>query len=256
MSDWRSNIPRVPEPERVGDALPLIVDWPSSLIQGFSHVLRTPLTVVRVSVSNLCDAGFPDSERGEQATLALAHLEQLSRVVDEVLDMMRIGARAIHVQRQWVTPAQVVEAALASRPALSDRHDVTIDADDRTLVDLDPRLTSQALLHLLDNASWNTHMGSRIEVTARASASGFYASVTDRGPNLDPQDLDRMFEPFYKGSPRSSRLDSGMGLAITRGLLEPQGGRVWGANATSGGAIFTIGVPASTRVVAIGGEEQ
>ena len=78
-------------------------------------------------------------------------------------------------------------------------------------------------------------------------------TVTDHGPGLDPGEMDRLFERFYRGEQaRRTAPGTGMGLAITRGLLGAEGGRVWGENVEAGGARFTIAIPAAHRDAPIG----
>ena len=91
-----------------------------------------------------------------------------------------------------------------------------------------------------------------IELRGLVDAEGLRLVVRDHGPGLDLHELDHLFERFYRGrsaSPQS--LGTGMGLAITRGLLAAEGGRVWGENAGDGGAQFTISVPAGSHAVEV-----
>jgi len=85
-------------------------------------------------------------------------------------------------------------------------------------------------------------------VRARAGKDGLEISVTDRGPGLDPAELDHLFERFYRGrGARQASFGTGMGLAITRGLLAAEGGHVWAENVPGAGARFSIAVPAAIR---------
>ena len=89
-----------------------------------------------------------------------------------------------------------------------------------------------------------------IVVDARADAGGLEVTVTDHGPGLDPAELDHLFERFYRGrGAQQTAPGTGMGLAITRGLLKAIGGRVWAENAPGAGARFSIAVPGATRPV-------
>jgi len=91
-----------------------------------------------------------------------------------------------------------------------------------------------------------------VTITAHAGADGLEISVSDRGPGLDPAELDHLFERFYRGRmARAAAFGTGMGLAITRGLLAAAGGRVWAENVPGGGARFSMVVPATTRVAAV-----
>jgi signal transduction histidine kinase len=92
-------------------------------------------------------------------------------------------------------------------------------------------------------------------VRAWIEAGELRVSVRDHGPGLAASDMDRVFETFYRGASGSARPGTGMGLAITRGLVVAQGGRVWAQNHSSGGALFTLAVPTDLRVAAEADED-
>jgi two-component system sensor histidine kinase KdpD len=119
-------------------------------------------------------------------------------------------------------------------------------------VEIDPRLTSSALAHLLENAAAYSPSGSAIDVRGWTDGGGLRLSVRDHGAGLAPEEVEHLFEPFYRGTrARQTAAGTGMGLAITRGLLAVEDGRVWGENASSGGAQFSIVVPANVRQMAV-----
>jgi two-component system sensor histidine kinase KdpD len=222
-----------------------------TLLASLSHDLRTPLTAIRVAVENL-RGDLSASDRRAQARAAIAELDRLTRLFQDILDMARIDAAAIVVDRQWVAAADVVDAAVAHvRPAL-EGHALRVDADIDREVQIDPRLTSVALSHLLENAAQYSSSDREIVVHARVEADGFRVSVTDHGPGLDPTELDHLFERFYRGrSARQLAFGTGMGLSITRGLLAAAGGRVWAENVPGAGARFSIVVPGPVRATAV-----
>jgi two-component system sensor histidine kinase KdpD len=222
-------------------------DLAATLLASLSHDLKTPLTAIRVAVENL-RRDLTANDRQAQAGAAIAELERLTRLFQDILDMARIDAAAIVVEPQWVTPADVVDAAAAHvRHALDGRRiDVRADADAEVRVD--PRVVSVALSHLLENAAQYSPTDQEIVVDAFADANGLHVAVTDRGPGLDPAELEHLFERFFRGrKARQIAPGTGMGLAITRGLLSAVSGRVWAENAPNAGARFTIAVPAQRR---------
>ena len=224
-------------------------DLAATLLASLSHDLKTPLTAVRVAVENLRGELTP-SERASQADLAAAELARLSRLFQDILDMARVDAAAILVERQWVTAAEVIDAAMTHvRHALNGRT-VRVDADTETVIEIDPRLASGALSHLLENAAQYSPADGEIVVTGRAQSDGLHVSVADHGPGLDAGELDHLFERFYRGrSARQLSPGTGMGLAITRGLLAAAGGRVWAENIPGAGAKFSVVVPGRVRHV-------
>lgn len=232
------------------EALRQRAELASALLASLSHDLRTPLTAVQVAVANLQDPDVTSEDRQGQARLALHELDRLNRVFEEILEMARIDAAGITADRQWVTPADIVDAALAHCSALVAKRRIDIDAPADVAVQVDPRLTSSALAHLIENAAIYSPAYEPIELTGRAEADGLRLIVRDHGPGLAAGELERLFERFYRGTAaRQTTSGSGMGLAITRGLLAPEGGRVWAENAPGGGASFTIVVPSATRPV-------
>jgi two-component system sensor histidine kinase KdpD len=219
----------------------------ATLLASLSHDLRTPLTAIRLAVENLA-GDLPGDARSQHAGAAIGELDRLTRLFQDILDMARIDAAAIRLDRQWVAAADVVDAAIAHvRHALKGR-DLRVDADSDLEVEIDPRLTSAALSHLLENAAQYSGAAEAIVVHGRVAADGLTVAVTDHGPGLDPSDLGHLFERFYRGrSARHTSFGTGMGLSIARGLLAAAGGRVWAENVPGAGARFTMVVPGPVR---------
>jgi two-component system, OmpR family, sensor histidine kinase KdpD len=224
-------------------------DLASALLASFSHDLRTPVTSVRVAVTNVLDASLPPEDREAQAQLALLELDRLTCLFQDILDMARIDAAAVNPQRQWVSPADVVDAAVVHvGPALAERI-LQVEADGLNEILVDPRLTSTALAHVLENAARYSPADAPIAVRAWTNLDGAHFVVRDHGPGVDASDIDHLFEPFYRGRTTRHATGTGLGLAITRGLLAAEGGRVWCENVTAGGAQFNIVVPSPVRVL-------
>jgi two-component system sensor histidine kinase KdpD len=225
-------------------------DLAATLLASLSHDLRTPLTAIRVAVENL-RGDLPGAERDLQAGAAISEIDRLTRLFQDILDMARIDAGAVRIERQWVTAGDVVDAAVAHARHALETHALRVDADAETEVEIDPRLVSVALAHVIENAAHYSPAEKEILVQARADHEGLHVSVTDRGPGLDPGELDHLFERFYRGSAgRQTVHGTGMGLSITRGLLAAAGGRIWGENVPEAGARFSIVVPGRVRAAA------
>jgi two-component system sensor histidine kinase KdpD len=220
----------------------------SALLASLGHDLRTPLTAIRVAASNL-QASWPDErERREQSDLILTEVDRLTRLFQNILEMARIDAGAITQDTRWVSPSEIIEAARSRvEPSLRGRV-VEVQADADRLVQLDPRLTAAALSQLLENAAQYSPAGSAIEVRAAVGADGLTIAVRDRGPGIPEADLPHVFERFYRGlNVRDRRSGTGMGLAIARGVLAIERGRIAAENCSDGGVRFTISVPAEVK---------
>ncbi len=226
-------------------------DLAATLLASISHDLRTPLTAVSVAVENLRGELSPEDRRA-QAGAAAAELDRLTRLVQDILDMAQIDAAAIRIDRQWVAAADVVDAAMAHVRHALEGHALRVEAGNDSETDIDPRLVSAALSHVLENAALYSPRDQEILVQAAVDADGLHVSVTDQGPGLDPAELEHLFERFYRGqSARRVTFGTGMGLSITRGLLAACGGRVWAENVPGGGARFSIAVPGPVRAGAV-----
>jgi two-component system, OmpR family, sensor histidine kinase KdpD len=224
----------------------------AALLASLGHDLKTPLTAVTVAVNNLNASWLTHEQRQEQAEIAQAELERLNRLFQDIVDMAMIETNAVYADLEWVEPAEIVEAAARQVHDALGAHKLRIEAaTDRALVRLDPRLTSAALAHLLENAGQYAPRGSTIWVTVSLSSDELRIAVRDEGAGIAPQDLEQLFERFYRGvDARQQRFGTGMGLAITRGLLAAENGRVWAENHPEGGAVFAIAVPVESRTAA------
>lgn len=221
-------------------------DLAATLLASLSHDLRTPLTAIQAAVENLRGDLLPE-QRLEQARAASIELHRLTRLFQDILDMARIDAAAIRVDKQWVTAADIVDAASAHVRHALEGHALRVEADEHQEVEVDPRLVSVALSHVLENAAQYSPANRDIVVEARVEGDGLHLTVTDRGPGLDPGELDHLFERFYRGrAARQTTFGTGMGLSITRGLLAAAGGRIWAEN-ISGGARFSMVIPGAVR---------
>jgi two-component system sensor histidine kinase KdpD len=223
----------------------------TTLLASLSHDVKTPLTAIRAAIENL-RREQPAESRTRQADAALAELIRLTNVFDGLMDMARIDAAAVPVQREWVTPADVVDVAVAHVRHALGGHELRVNATTDRAVHLDARLAAKALSHLLENAARYSPPGGEIAVDATADDEGFTAIVTDQGPGFDPADSEHLFERFYRGRhTKPIAGGTGMGLAIARGLVQAIGGRVWAENVPGAGARFAIVVPAQARALEV-----
>jgi two-component system sensor histidine kinase KdpD len=220
----------------------------SALLSSLSHDLQTPLTAIRVASDNLQSDWSDEFRRREQLDIVTSEVSRLNRLFQNIVEMARIESGAIDAAREWVHTADIVEAARRQVESALRDHPIDVHVHDDEVVQVDPRLTAAALAHLLENAGRYSPAGAPIVVTSRADTEEFVIAVRDHGPGLAGDDLDRLFERFYRGpDARRQTFGTGMGLAITRGLLAAQHGRVWAENHPDGGALFTMAVPTSAR---------
>jgi two-component system sensor histidine kinase KdpD len=224
-------------------------DLRSALFASVSHDLRTPLTAIRVAATNVAAPELPVGQRAEQVAIIQQEVQRLTRLFQNIVDMAQIDTESVAPEREPVTAADVVEAAeRLVEPALMGRDVHVTDRTGDVVLRIDPRLTSTALAHLLENAAQYSPAGSAVDIVASVDSGEARFEVRDHGRGIAPEERARLFDRFYRGLESVRHpFGSGLGLAITRGLLVAQGGRVWADNHPEGGAVFTIAVPCDQR---------
>jgi len=215
----------------------------SSLLSSVSHDLRTPLAVVTGAASSLLEDEIDTDTRRELTETILQEAQRLNRLVRNLLDMTRLEAGAVHVNKEWLPLEEVVGAALNRvEDALAGRQVVTDLPADLPLVPVDAVLVQQLLVNLLENALKYTPAESPLEIRARMHAGGVEMVVADRGPGIPPGEEQRIFDKFYRiGGARGGGV--GLGLAICKGIVRAQGGQIFVMNRPGGGAEFHIYLP-------------
>ena len=225
----------------------------SALLESLGHALKTPLTAVTVAANNLHAESLTAEERREQAGIVRTELDRLNRLFADIVDMARIETRAVAAEREWVQPAEIIEAAARQVEPAWDGHHLEIGSgSDRSLVHVDPRLTSAALAHVLENAGQYSPAGSTIDVNVVVDAEELRIAVRDHGMGIKAHEQQRVFERSFRGADAQlQRFGTGLGLTIAQGLVAAEGGRIWAVNHPEGGAIVTIAVPAESRTTAL-----
>jgi signal transduction histidine kinase len=160
------------------------------------------------------------------------HISSLSAMIDDLFELSRIEAGDIDWSiRQVQLGALVDEAVAAMRlEARVKRVHVRSELHDRALVaQADPEKIQRVLFNLIRNAIRHTPADGSVTVRAEACVSGVEIEVADTGDGICPEERERVFDPFFRGGPQAAR-DSegaGLGLAISRAIVENHGGRIW-----------------------------
>jgi two-component system sensor histidine kinase KdpD len=222
----------------------------SSLLSSVSHDLRTPLASITGAASSLLEG--PDTldveTRGELAQSIYDEADRLNRLVRNLLDMTKLQAGAVTVNKEWQPLEEVVGAALTRLEDLLGDHPLATHLPaGLPLVPIDGVLIEQALVNLLENAVKYTPPGSPIEISAWREASTVVVEIADRGPGLPAGEEQRIFDKFYRVPASKSTSGVGLGLTICRAIVEAHGGRIWAENRPGGGAVFRFTLPVEGR---------
>jgi two-component system sensor histidine kinase BaeS len=217
------------------------------LVGDVAHELRTPLTTLDGYLEGLEDGVIEPSD----ATWRLLRAEtgRLTRLVTDLSELWRAEARQLPLRIEAVDLAAVArEVVDRFSPLAAPRGMAIVLRADPAIARADRDRVAQVLANYLSNALRHAPDGSTIVISATAGDSTVRLGVTDRGPGLAADQLETVFERFYRIDPARSRAagGSGIGLAIVRALAEAMGGRAWAESAGPGtGATFLLEMPAA-----------
>jgi signal transduction histidine kinase len=248
----------------------------STFLANVSHELRTPLTsivgftklvrkrfdeVVGPAVAGSPAADDPRTERalrqiGENLTIMAAEGDRLTELINDVLDLQKIEAGRMEFRREPVDVVAVVDQACAAVASLFDSSEVTLVRDVSTSAPTivgDPHRLIQVVINLLSNAVKFTAAGSvTVSVAAAPSGDEVVVSVADTGTGIPPADRERVFEAFAQSAvtltdkPRGT----GLGLPISREIVEGHGGRMWLESEVGRGSTFSFSLPLAAGAAA------
>jgi two-component system sensor histidine kinase KdpD len=217
----------------------------NSLLSALSHDLRTPLTAV-LGLTEYLSITKPDlSQEQHEVVISIRdETRRMTALVNNLLDMGKLQAGEVKLNKQWQPLEEVVGAALAATSHLLSRHVVTVDLGaDLPLLEFDAVLLERLLFNLLENAQKYTPEGSRIDVRATLANDCAEISVEDNGPGLPEGMEERVFDKFTRGQKESTKAGVGLGLAICRAIIDAHRGRIWAERSPSGGARFVFTLP-------------
>lgn len=219
----------------------------TALLNSISHELRTPIATITGAASLLASQGDGNATaRAELTDDIQSAADRLNRLVANLLDMSRLDAGRLKLKLDWCDVGDVIGVAAKRVQDCLERHPLAIHlAPGLPLVQMDFVLMEQVLVNLLDNACNYTPPDTPITIEAIVDRQRLQIVVTDGGQGIPAEDLERIFDKFYR-LPGTSTGGTGLGLSICRGLVEAHGGMLKAANVPDGGAQFTITLPAGS----------
>ncbi|MGC1781388.1 MAG: HAMP domain-containing sensor histidine kinase [Acidobacteriaceae bacterium] len=233
---------------------------------GVSHELRTPLAVISSAAENLADGVVTQEDRiRDYGMLIHQESQRLSGMVDHILDFAQLDSQAPSYRLESVAVRSIVEAVLANERPLIEAAGVSVDVNipsDVPLVLASPSILQQCLQNLVSNAVKYGSDGGRIilEVsTPREDGDDrLRIRVQDFGAGISPEELSHIYEPFYRASSaRDSQIrGTGLGLSLTRKMIEGMGGRITVESSPGKGSAFTLHIPIAPTGAATGRAQE
>lgn len=221
------------------------------LTAAISHDLRTPLSTIRAMVDALEDGVVSEPVEMKRYLVAIRRdVQRLNRMIDDLFELAQIDAGAMRLLRRPVPLDEIVAEVVDAMRVRAERAGVRLDLhvhDEPRPAMLDGDRLERAISNLLQNSLEHTPPGGHIGVDVRQSGSDVAVEVSDTGEGIREEDLPNIWTRFYRAERSRARVDNsdgaGLGLAITKGIVELHGGRVAVRSHPGAGATFTVILP-------------
>jgi two-component system sensor histidine kinase KdpD len=224
----------------------------STLLDAIAHEFKTPLTSIKAAATALLETSFTvNPAQKELITIVDEEADRLGRLVTEAIQMARIEAGRVYLNRRLESAGEIVSHALSTYNATPDDRPLRIEVPDSLPpVEVDGELIELALRLLIDNAFKYSLPGSPITIRARLAGARLVVSLHNEGPGIPESEQSKIFGRFYRAPDTSHNVSgTGMGLAIARDIVEAHQGQIWVESSPGQGAEFCISLPLSLQEV-------
>ena len=218
----------------------------TALLNAISHDLRTPLVSVIGVLSSLQDEGMvlDDNTKRNLIQVAREEAERLNHLITNLLDESRIEAGALKISKQPSEVQDLIGTALEQIGGHAASRPINIDIPvDLPFLSVDFGLIVQALVNILNNSIKYSPDGSSIDIKARQTAREVQIEIADHGVGILQQDLERVFDKFYRIQRPDNVVGTGLGLSICKGIVEAHGGHILAENRLGGGTVIRLILP-------------
>ncbi len=216
----------------------------SAILSSVSHELRTPLSTIKAAASSLRskEVNWDSPARPELIAAIDDEADHLNMLVGNLLDMSRIESGALKPKREWNILSEIVGSVLARMKHLAVEHKLVVDVPENLpLVPVDYVQMEQVFTNLVSNSLKYAPANTVVCIRAQVKDEAIHVQVSNQGPQVPPQDLERIFDKFYRITAADRVTGTGLGLSICKGIIEAHGGRIWAENLLNGLAFnFTL----------------
>jgi len=213
-----------------------------SLMAAVSHDLRTPITTLKLLVEAVSDDIVDDATRRRYLRQMDTHTTALSGLIDDLFELSRLEAGDVGWSLERVRLDALVEETVDAMRAQADAKHVSVHAavpPGLQTAQANPEKLQRVLFNLIQNAIRHTPADGSVTVRADRQGDEVIVEVADTGAGVDAADRPRLFEPFYRGGSDAARTrqGAGLGLAISRAIVEAHGGHIWLESSTAGARV-------------------
>ena len=226
----------------------------SELIANVSHEIRTPLGLIKLSATSML---APDVEWDRETTRAFLQgidqeTDRLQEIVDSLLDLSQIESGRLRLDRQPTDLAQLAREVIRSLGVQSSAHHIAHNFVEPLAANVDGKRVEQVLRNLLSNAIKYAPEGGLILLQGYADKGQVFVQVADEGIGIAPEDVDRVFERFYRVENEVTQSEGGvgLGLAVCQRIVEAHGGHIWVESDLGRGSTFHLALPVGQERVA------
>jgi two-component system sensor histidine kinase KdpD len=217
----------------------------SAILSSVSHELRTPLSTIKAAASSLRsgEVGWDSPARMDLITAIDDEADHLNLLVGNLLDMSRIESGALKPKREWNILPEIIGSVLTRMKNLTTEHRIEIHLPENLpLIPVDYVQMEQVFTNLISNSLKYTPVNTVVSITAHVQDDTVHIQVSNQGPQVPPEDLERIFDKFYRITDAERVSGTGLGLSICKGIIEAHGGHIWVEN-ISDGLVFHFTLP-------------
>jgi two-component system, OmpR family, sensor histidine kinase KdpD len=220
------------------------------ILHAVSHDLRSPLTAIRTAAAGLREEGTEPQDRVALIEAIEEEAERLTRLIGNLLDLSRIEAGAVHPRTDWCDLLDVISTAVSHLHPPDSHHRIQIELDgELPLVRADASQLERVFANLIENALRYSPPEQPVRISGGVGAGKVVVRVIDRGPGVPVGQRDTIFKAFNTGDQREG---AGLGLAISRGFVEANGGELRLQADSPDGTAFAVSFPLVEQPAAVG----
>ena len=216
----------------------------SAILSSVSHELRTPLSTIKAAASSLRgnEVSWDSAARPELIAQIDDEADHLNMLVGNLLDMSRIESGALKPKREWNILPEIVGGVLSRMKHVAGEHQLVVDVPESLpLVRVDFVQMEQVFTNLVSNSVKYAPENTIIRLRAFVEGESIHVLVSNQGPQVPLEDLERIFDKFYRVTAADRVTGTGLGLSICKGIVEAHGGHIWAENVSDGLAFnFTL----------------